>query len=152
LKGTAPAGGPEVTPRESARRTSGTAATYAQLLRRDVVTLVPLVFEPRPRLVEALREIVQQLRHERVRLADRGTRIVDEVRLQRMPAVAELVRPPAVEQRLEPSADAALGRVVACDRLVGVCVDEVARLDPFVGHRAASVVWWVSTSSSKSSR
>jgi hypothetical protein len=54
-------------------------------------------------------ELLEHLRHEPVRLGDRLARIVDELRLQRVPAVAELLRALLVEERIEPGRFLQLG-------------------------------------------
>src|SRR5829696_2304416 len=126
-----------------------------QVLGRDVVARAPLAFEARASLAEPARELLQELCDERVRLRDRLARLVDEPRLERAPALAELGRPLLREERLE--------RVVALDGLrrdvllllpasVAIVRDQVRRRQPFVRHRVTSCVSRASSTSWNSER
>ena len=65
---------------------------HPQVLGRDVLAARPLLLELRACIVEALCQVAEQLGDERVRLADRVPRLVDELRLQAATARGAPVR------------------------------------------------------------
>src|SRR5205823_11883966 len=63
-----------------------------QVLRRDVVTALPLAFEPISLVGEARCKSLHEVGDKRVGFLDRFLRLVDEVRLDLLPAGGEAIR------------------------------------------------------------
>src|SRR5829696_1651689 len=105
-----------------------------QVLRRDVLVVVPLRLEPRTLGRERLGQPLHQLGHERVGLLDRIARVVDEGGLDARPALAEAIAVGSLEERLPVRVHAPVG---VCH--LGVRLDLLGLADE-VGRAGARVL------------